>query len=187
MTIPTGFALSTIVIAGPFTDGTAVTTIGTDIPGAFSLQDVADNVKAAFASTVWSDAGNNDCTFQKVESRSATNVATASANIVGTHTGALAMINTALLVKKLSGLIGRANRGRMYIPGVLDEAAVDNDGRLATGTIGAYQDSLDAFLGAIIVASLSPVILHSSAATPTVITNLVVESQCGTQRRRMRR
>jgi hypothetical protein len=100
--------------------------------------------------------------------------------------------NTAWLVKKISGLGGRRNRGRMYFPGV-SESVVDNKGELTSGQITA----LNTLVGSLKVGGSVHTafgflgqmqILHETGSqTPTEVTDLVVQKVVATQRRRLRR
>lgn len=112
--------------------------------------------------------------------------------------------NCALLVTKRTASGGRRNRGRMYIPGLLGDAAVDNLGNLMSGIETTYQGSADAFLSALTDSGVtnvaSMVILHTYGwnggvdpglpvgfPAPTPVTSLDVQGTIGTQRRRLRR
>jgi hypothetical protein len=94
--------------------------------------------------------------------------------------------NGALLVQKLSILGGRKNRGRFYLPWSLQEANVDELGGVAGGTVTDYQAIFDNVLAALTTEDVPMVILHSVAGTPATVSQLVVQSTIGTQRRRIR-
>lgn len=103
---------------------------------------------------------------------------------VGTRAGSNAPpSNCSLLFSKRSGVAGRQNRGRMYMPPcLLAESNINQDGSFPLTNL---QTSADAFLE-----NFSPdlpmVILHTGAQAPTPVTSLVVRSVLATQRRRMR-
>jgi hypothetical protein len=95
--------------------------------------------------------------------------------------------NTAVLIKKSTGLGGRANRGRMYWPGV-DEDSVAPTGALDSGFVSGVQVLADALIPALNVGPfIGYVILHTDNSTPTPITGFLVESTVATQRRRLPR
>jgi hypothetical protein len=104
--------------------------------------------------------------------------------------------NTALLIRKVSGLAGRANRGRWYMPpGRLAEVDVNNFGLIDAVDLATIQGEVDSLLLDLETAGGvdNLVILHSevppgvpSIVPPTEITNLVVEQTVATQRRRLR-
>lgn len=107
---------------------------------------------------------------------------------VGGDTDAAAWPNTALLVRKVSGLGGRRNRGRMYVPGI-QVNQVNLNGIVQPTPLAAYGTAFTNFLLGIESGSFldRAVIFHSTAPlTPTVIESLQVDSVVATQRRRLR-
>jgi hypothetical protein len=106
----------------------------------------------------------------------------------GAETDAPVPQNTAVLVKKVSGLGGRRNRGRFYVPGisVLD---IGNTGIINSGPLASWGTAVNNFLLGMESGSFMDnlVIFHSSAPlTPTVIADLDVDPIVATQRRRLR-
>lgn len=106
--------------------------------------------------------------------------------------------NCALLISKLTGLGGKANKGRMYLPAAyLSEGEVDQNGFLSAAALAQTQGFCSNFfnvnLGATpIVGLIGWVLLHSGDAQtpsnmPTPITALQPQTQIATQRQRMRR
>lgn len=96
--------------------------------------------------------------------------------------------NTALLVKKLTGVAGRKNRGRFYVPGT-PESIVDNAGNIGSSNEASYNTQLGLFrtqcLAILGVDSLR--VLHTDTSdVPTEITQLKVDPRVATQRRRLR-
>jgi hypothetical protein len=100
--------------------------------------------------------------------------------------------NCALLVRKNTGLGGRKNRGRFFLPGMVSEEGVNNVGIIDTADRTAYQGGADAFLAALGTGDLilPMVILHNDygddTPDPTPVTSLTVDSTISTQRRRLR-
>jgi hypothetical protein len=112
---------------------------------------------------------------------------------LGSSTSTPCPQNCAILVKKLSGLTGRQNRGRFNLPGI-DEAQVSATGVITAATVTSIQSGLNNFLTAVIGEAnvTNMVILHQGigdvpALAPTVVTNLVCDPLISTQRRRLRR
>lgn len=111
-----------------------------------------------------------------------------AAALAGTATGSGLPQNCAALIRKLTGLGGRRQRGRMYIPGQPEGNVVSN-GQIQsswvttlTTQVNALKTGLEA-LGEVD----SIVLLHDSAPfTPTVITSLEPQNRIATQRRRLR-
>jgi hypothetical protein len=100
--------------------------------------------------------------------------------------------SVALLLQKRTGLSGRRNRGRMYLPGI-NEAVVDSRGQVLAASIASLNASLATWLGKFgtIMADFdNMVILHSlgisGAPPPTVVTQMLVDPVAATQRRRLR-
>lgn len=112
-------------------------------------------------------------------------------NTVGTSSSQMLPQNCCLLISKLTGLAGRRNKGRMYIPSCyMAEAQVDNIGVIAGGALTSLQSQATAFLAAIPTqpAFNDAVLFHSEAPTaPTVITALSVQTRIATQRERLRK
>lgn len=110
--------------------------------------------------------------------------------VVGTHTGnGLPLVNnSAVLVRKRTPLIGKRQRGRMYLPGLnVGTSSVDSSGNLTSGKLGQLQAIVGVFLTEISASPTRPYLLHSHVDdTPTIITDLSVGGQVGTQRRRLR-
>lgn len=108
--------------------------------------------------------------------------------IAGTGGGAPVPINCALLVTKLTGVGGRRNKGRMYIPPFLPgESQVDQNGVLASGVQATIQGQIDAAVAANEADDIGYVLFHQTGSdTPTTVTELRLENLIATQRRRMR-
>jgi hypothetical protein len=100
--------------------------------------------------------------------------------------------NVAVLARKVTSLPGRANKGRMYIPGPL-ETNIDGTGLMTAGTIASYDSRFTNFLAAIAAAPAGGfglmVILHNqsvSTPAPTNVDQLKCMQLVATQRRRLR-
>jgi len=113
-----------------------------------------------------------------------------SAVVLGIGSTARLPQNCAVLVQKRSALGGRANRGRMYVPGTLGESVVSDSGSITSSNLSGQQTAFNNFLTALQVGFGSfvtdMVILHSSALEPTIVTSLNVQQLISTQRRRLR-
>lgn len=114
---------------------------------------------------------------------------TLSPAVVGDRTSPVNPSNTAVLVRKVTGVGGRRNTGRWFIPGVINADQTDA-GVMTTAAAAAWQSALDLIVAG--VPALSPdqfenlVILHSDSTPPTDVTNLNVQLRLATQRRRLR-
>lgn len=101
--------------------------------------------------------------------------------------------STSLLVRKNTGIGGRANQGRMYIPGVAEDA-VEDDGTLESGFETSAQDVLNDLTANLLSTegphafSMPMVILHGAGtAQPPQVLNLALQHRIANQRRRNRR
>lgn len=99
--------------------------------------------------------------------------------------------NQPYIIKESTGVRGRSNRGRVYLPFLVEGQAVD--GSIPSGAVTALNTAWAAFLSAMITATCFPVIAsydraHSGAgAHATMVTQYSAEAVCGTQRRRQQR
>ncbi len=104
----------------------------------------------------------------------------------GTKGGAVVSPNVTYLVRKVSELGGKRNRGRLYYP-CPTEAQVLEGGGLAAAAVTAMTAAWQDFLAAINLGGENMAILHSSLpSAPTAISAMFCESQVATQRRRLR-
>lgn len=109
----------------------------------------------------------------------------------GGDTGEAAPYNTAYLVKKTTSSPGRANRGRMFLPGV-NEVLLDSNGIINGSKITGLQTGLAAMKSTFEAYNFRPTILHNSPTGggapigPTPIAAFAIQNQIATQRRRLR-
>lgn len=110
--------------------------------------------------------------------------------IVGDAPGDPITVNTTLLVRKKTGLAGRTNRGRMFVPFYgTDESGLDVFGVMPPADQLIHQGLWDDFFALGTGAGLwIPVLLHAdgSVEAPDDITSFQVMPKAATQRRRMR-
>lgn len=95
--------------------------------------------------------------------------------------------NCALLVKKSTGLGGRRNRGRFFVPLFgLTDANVDPLGNI--NTTAAQQVIYSAWFDALQASTILPpvALLHSDGGPATALTAFTVDGRIATQRKRMR-
>jgi len=95
--------------------------------------------------------------------------------------------NVAVLVRKNTGLGGRHGRGRLYHPGVFTGILNADADTIAPASVTAMANGFQQFFDDIQTAGHTPVLLHSDATAPTVVTGIAVESVVATQRRRIRK
>jgi hypothetical protein len=126
--------------------------------------------------------------------------ATASgATALGGNSSAMAPPQVAALVKKSTGTGGRKNRGRTYFPYMLQQTAINETGTISSGTITAFQASLNTFLAALSTDLTLMVIANKVFNQPDPphyvtdiftgpnVTSYILEPLVATQRRRLGR
>ena len=93
---------------------------------------------------------------------------------------------TCYLIRKYTGFGGRRGRGRMYIPGPV-ENDVNVAGDLQSSRVTALTTACAGFLTDMQTAGCSLVVLHNDGTPPYGVTELRVDPIIATQRRRLRR
>jgi hypothetical protein len=163
----------------------AVCTIGLHYTGGAFSTDIG------FVALAWAQhvmlSVQDSWTFTDFRARDALgSVANLAQAVTGgtSHTGTTP--NVAFLMKKLTGLGGRANHGRLYLPGV-SEQDVDVDGTVAGSKLTELTTNFGAFATDCAAKSFFLVILHNGTAAPTPMTQFLWEGTAATQRRRLRK
>jgi hypothetical protein len=190
--IPAGFAEATLEVTIPGDAGPAFVVTGHDFGPAVNAQIIADALAAVYgtATNLRSIMGV-DATLSKVTVRANFAgpdlfVGEAVINAAGLEVRQLLPPQNAVLFQKLSGLAGRRNRGRMYVPAI-PEDLVDMAGMLDSGYLSNCQAAATSLLAEYSAAALPLVILHDDAAfAPTDVSALEVSPKVATQRRRLR-
>lgn len=109
-----------------------------------------------------------------------------------TRSGSFPPTAASAIARKVTNDLGRRGRGRMFIPGIVSENELDQDGSITTPRRNAINVVLDAMYDDFVAGDagggpLLPVLFHSSAPTdPTPITGLVVSDLIGWIRGRIR-
>lgn len=103
--------------------------------------------------------------------------------------GSAIVQNTALLVRKNTGLGGRRNRGRMFLPGT-PATFVSPTGVITASHVTAAQTAVNLLMSPALFSAANvdaAVLFHETPPfTPSVITSLDVQPLAATQRRRLR-
>jgi hypothetical protein len=106
--------------------------------------------------------------------------------LAGTGGSPGATSQVAYLIRKITDLGGRRNRGRWFLPGVV-EGEVNSGGFLDSGIVVALETAADAFAATLGAADCTVYLLHSDGGAPTEVTSYQVAPQVATQRRRLGR
>lgn len=190
--IPVDFALIEVELTIPGDAGPAFLTFGVGPVTAFNAQEVAVIVADALnnadsiRNTMHTSTIQTKVTARRRISASAVAIGELDVNVPGVQGGDAISPQVALLVSKTSGLAGRQNRGRMYIPGQ-SETNVDGAGVVLPTFRTTAQNAVDVLLGDLDTLETPMVILHVDPAdTPTPVTALTVRNKVATQRRRLR-
>lgn len=96
----------------------------------------------------------------------------------------------AVCVRKRTARVGRAFRGRVFLPGMIDETNVDETGIITPAGVTALQTAATSWLTNQNAQPESMVLLHQKdfppgTNPPTSVTSLVVQPIVRTQRRRL--
>lgn len=193
--VPVGFGLCSIVWQCNGSPRESVTTFGYD-PGALDPQSHADTIYDLFnnagapgVATIISD----NWTLLGIRCSEQDDPGPLFGEhiepVAGLLTGGAVPPNSAVLLQKNTGVGGRRNKGRMYVPPVWpNETAISGRGLLLPADQATLATRWNQFRTAMTTAGLPWVLFHSEVPfTPTPITSLSVGLQLATQRRRMRR
>lgn len=194
MIVPEGFANVHFVFSVAGSPNEMGFGIGFEPDEAMSTEDIAREASLAFSATFFPTPTGLLTGWTYLGTRAAQTtfgepaLADYQTVIAGTQTLGGPPCNTAVLVKKVTGLGGRRHRGRLFMPPFnLEEDQISNAGQLGTtymtSQVTKWGDVWDAWVAALLL----PVLLHTDPATPaTAITAFVPQSLAASQRRRMR-
>lgn len=181
--IPAGYSRVTMEFGSESPYGSEIVTgFGVNLdPGAILLDAVELWINEAFKLRLSSQYG-----VQRIEARNDVSVVDRTLAIAGTFPSVCPPPNTAALVRLGSGLVGRTNRGRMYLPGMVDESDVDSAGNIDPTVVTGLQGVMNYLVAALGDVSAQLHILHSDVGSPTLVTDVQVQPVVATQRRRLR-
>ena len=192
--IPVGYALLKFVFTLVGDTEEMITTIGVETPATdaatrlIAVNDAFDN---------WNDnvlpRQSNQYSLNRVDgvfgdAAGDTVVSSTFSPAPGHDTDQAVPQNTSVLVRKLTGVGGRANRGRMYVPGVT-VPDVTAQGTLNPTPLANWGTAFNNFLLGLESSAQTnrAVVFHSNGAlAPTIVQSLAVQPRLATQRRRLR-
>lgn len=196
--IPPGYGLAAIEVTSIQGTSPFVTTIGLDL-GAVGgdFVDAANRVFVCYTNNFLTSMGTaftvNRVILTVGQDGGSGSVISTESPVAGTRTGTFGSVVQAVLLNKVTNVLGRQGRGRMFIPGVLSQTEVNTSGIISSGSVTAFQADADGFYDELLdpgitsAPSLPPVLLHSNAVlAPTTIQALQVSSKTGIQRKRIR-
>jgi hypothetical protein len=153
---------------------------------------IADALETIFAATDgWDEMYTTDTQLSQFTVRyrvdsSTVQIAVRDVAVTGDRGGGQASPQVCTLLTKESGLAGRQNRGRMYMPPLTD-SVISTAGIITEADRLLVQAGADAFLTDLAVTGIPMVILHTNPAlSPTTVSSMSVQSKVATQRRRLR-
>lgn len=190
LVLPDGFGLCTIHWRIGAQGGDAVTVIGVENSGTAFVK--ASTVKDAVENNLLPEMGDA-VILERVKVTQRDGAVYSQGEWGSGQNGEVAQSilppNCTYLVRKLTTGLGRPGRGRMYLPGPL-ENEVTNSGYLSPSRVTSLQNAVEQFL----VDTGPQVIFHRDpldpsnydADPPTELFSFSVEAQIATQRRRLR-
>lgn len=177
LTIPEGFGLAAFVLEGAQGDGPFVTTLGLDISAhGGDYVAAANNAFQAYASEVMPITSS---ALELVRCNLAVNggfgvgggsVDSSATAVTGGGSGLDSVLAMAPIVRKVTNLIGRVGRGRMFLPGVLNDSDVNESGDIGSARLTALDNAMVGFqvrLEAPVTGTpIPPFLLHSNPVVP---------------------
>lgn len=194
MQIPPGFVNLVHEFVRDGDNEPMVISLGFSWDGSTPYQDIVNNAAAAWDTSDMQSTTCNVTALSKVVGKFGTigegDLVVESTNgpFVGGSSSECLPSNCALLVKKLTGLGGRKNRGRFFYPDVR-RPAVNMNGVIDSTNLATYTSAVsDWFTNLGDVTGLEDGYLFHSDDNdaPTELVQFAVQSRIATQRRRMR-
>lgn len=198
LVVPPGYGLASIYLSGDVGTSPYVTTMGLDIGAAgTTLIDAANNVLASYIDA-FQGITNSDLRIDRVslfvgDLDSPGSVDSTGPGAQGLREIAMAPTAMSAIARKVTEELGRAGRGRMFLPGILADEDVNESGRIEGGSRDIFDAKclqfLDNLANADPTMELLPVLLHSESSpitTPTAIEALITAPLVGWIRGRIR-
>lgn len=185
MGIPAGFSQVILKMRIDSPGGFRIATTSLGVVGAPSTI-MATDIGQAWQTDVWNVLGSTNLDYVSCEVRDSANADEVFFNTNGPIGLEIIAPNTCVLVQRRSSLIGKKNRGRMYVPGIAYDATFNQAGQMSSGSVTDYTAAFTDFFSDLVGLGYDPVILHADGSTPTAQTSFSVDSTAATQRRRLR-
>ena len=196
LVIPPGYGNAAFIFTGSVGTQPYITTLGVDISDYGGDHVAAANtLKLSFA-TAFATEMSSALTLDRVtlsvgQDGPGGSVDSDTAPDTFSRSGSFPPTAMSCIVRKVTNELGRRGRGRMFIPGIVSENEVDEDGSIVPArafaidtVLQGWYNELTTPLGGIV---LQPVLFHASAPTiPTPITAFGVSPLVGWVRGRIR-
>lgn len=201
--IPVGYGQATYSFTHENLGRPLAITLGIDLPApGADPQSIANELMYRFGETIMTDI-DNSVTLTHVDlfigngDAPSGSVRSSIPPKVGERSMVSVPLNSAVLVTKQSGRLGRLGRGRFFVPSSVAATEVSENGTLTTSIVGSLQARWLAFWlsltepdeGEYYVGPLPPVLIHQPPhddQIPTPITSFLVGSRIGTRGSRIR-
>lgn len=195
LVVPPGFLNCSFILTGAVGTQPYVTTMGFEYDtGATTPEAAANGIFIAYATHLMPETSNL-LTLDRVscyvgDDGPSGSVDSDEAPVAGSATAARPPTACSAIARKVTAERGRRGRGRMFLPGVLAETEIDQDGTVTAGRRTSLNTALDDFQDTFVAGVTGVtglVLLHSSApADPSPITGLVTSDLVGWIRGRIR-
>lgn len=199
LVIPVGYGLAAFHLTGPVGTQPYVTTMGVDLSAAGGdFVAAADAAFLAYSANLLARTSNqlvlDHVTLSVGQDGPGGSVDSTETPAPGTSSGVFPPTALSLIARKVTNSLGRPGRGRMFLPGVVTESEVEQDGTISTASRNAINPVLQQFLedlrdgvaGAPALIPLPPVLLHSGARPPDPVVQLTASETVGWIRGRIR-
>nr|CRY97247.1 hypothetical protein [uncultured prokaryote] len=196
--IPSGFASAAIIHTGSIGTGPFICTFGVDITDSeFVPVDAANSIFDNWADAILPEM-TQYLTLDRVILTVGSNTGNGSVESTrtalpgGVAAGDYPPRAQSAIIRKSTAQLGRAGRGRMFVPGVLDEPDVGADGILDPVRQAELTSAFIVLLGALAddtsegQVSTPMRLLHSSNETPSVVLGMACANKVGWVRGRIR-
>lgn len=201
--IPVGYGQATYSFTHENLGRPLAITLGVSLPsGPVNPQAVANELMQRFSETIMTDI-DNSVTLTHVDlfigngPDPSGSVRSSIPPKVGERSMVSVPLNSAVLVTKQSGRLGRLGRGRFFVPSSVAATEVSENGNLTGSIVTSLQSRWFAFHAALTdpeegtfySGTLNPVIIHQPPhqdQAPALITSFLVGSKIGTRGSRLR-
>jgi hypothetical protein len=195
--IPPGFGNAAFIFTGGAGTPEFVTTLGVDLANAGGDFVGVANALGDIYATAWAAETDSAFTLDRVnlavgQDGPGGSVDSDFTPIPMTRSGTGPPVSMAVVLRKVTNEIGRRGRGRMFMPGLLTTANVDESGIVASGRRGEINTAAENFYELLtdalgVATAYDPVLLHGAApADPDPIVGFQASTIVGWIRGRIR-